>query len=409
MVKPEYGGNVNFEIKSQFMRELKEDTFSENKNDDAHEHVERVLDIVSLFNILGVSHDAVMLRVFAITLTRAAKRWVDRLPPGTLEEICNFKQEGDETLYQSWEWYNDLLYKCLTHDINNHQKKLGSTSGIGACKEALNKKKLLLHTRSICYKKMDQDSAYMVAASKVPMLKPGEYKLWRIRMEQYIQMIDYSLWEVIENEVFVANQYKNVIEKEVDVSQVQVSTAATAPTISIDEATLAQALAELKYAKPKAKAKGIVFHEPEESTTITIPKPKSQDNGKAKMIEEHVKLKKKDQIMLDEEVALELQAELQAEFDKEQRFASEKAQKEEEETNIALIESWDDVQAKINADYQLAQRLQAEEQEELTDAKKATLFMQLLEKKRKFFFKKESRRKEELLQESKPPYSSGLG
>ncbi|GKD39526.1 ribonuclease H-like domain-containing protein, partial [Tanacetum coccineum] len=42
---------------------------------------------------------------------------------------------------------------------------------------------------------------HMVAASKVPMLKPGEYELWRMRMEQYIQMIDYSLWEVIENEL----------------------------------------------------------------------------------------------------------------------------------------------------------------------------------------------------------------
>ncbi|GJZ22963.1 retrovirus-related pol polyprotein from transposon TNT 1-94 [Tanacetum coccineum] len=46
---------------------------------------------------------------------------------------------------------------------------------------------------------MDQDSAHMVAASKVPMLKPGEYEIWRIRIEQYIQMIDYALWEVIEN------------------------------------------------------------------------------------------------------------------------------------------------------------------------------------------------------------------
>ncbi|GKD12112.1 hypothetical protein Tco_1196519 [Tanacetum coccineum] len=46
---------------------------------------------------------------------------------------------------------------------------------------------------------MDQDSVHMVAALKVPMLKPGEYELWRMRMEQYIQMIDYSLWEVIEN------------------------------------------------------------------------------------------------------------------------------------------------------------------------------------------------------------------
>ncbi|GJW16718.1 hypothetical protein Tco_0024154 [Tanacetum coccineum] len=46
---------------------------------------------------------------------------------------------------------------------------------------------------------MDQDSIHMVAASKVPMLKPSKYELWRMKMEQYIQMVDYSLWEVIEN------------------------------------------------------------------------------------------------------------------------------------------------------------------------------------------------------------------
>ncbi|GKC10555.1 hypothetical protein Tco_1007337 [Tanacetum coccineum] len=39
----------------------------------------------------------------------------------------------------------------------------------------------------------------MVAASKVPMLKPSEYEIWRMRIEQYIQMIDYALWEVIKN------------------------------------------------------------------------------------------------------------------------------------------------------------------------------------------------------------------
>ncbi|GJZ15864.1 reverse transcriptase domain-containing protein [Tanacetum coccineum] len=124
VVKPKIRGNVNFEIKSQFMRELREDAFFGNKNDDAHEHVERVLDIVSLFNIPGVSHEAVMLRVFPVTLTGSAKRWVDRLPrrivdswdlhkkafiqrycppsrtAKQLEEIRNFKQEGDETLYQ---------------------------------------------------------------------------------------------------------------------------------------------------------------------------------------------------------------------------------------------------------------------------------------------------------------------
>nr|GEY27200.1 hypothetical protein [Tanacetum cinerariifolium] len=46
---------------------------------------------------------------------------------------------------------------------------------------------------------MDQDSTHIVAASKVPMLKPGEYEISRMRIKQYIQMIDYALWEVIEN------------------------------------------------------------------------------------------------------------------------------------------------------------------------------------------------------------------
>nr|GEW48390.1 putative ribonuclease H-like domain-containing protein [Tanacetum cinerariifolium] len=44
-----------------------------------------------------------------------------------------------------------------------------------------------------------QDSAHMLAASKVLMLKPNEFEIWRMRIEQYIQMMDYVLWEVIEN------------------------------------------------------------------------------------------------------------------------------------------------------------------------------------------------------------------
>nr|GEW38939.1 hypothetical protein [Tanacetum cinerariifolium] len=104
-------------------------------------------------------------------------------------------------------------------------------------------------------------------------------------------------------EVFVAQQDENVVEKEADAAQIQVTTAATTLTISIDEVTLAQALEELKHTQPEAKAKKIVIHGADESTTTTtaaIPKTKSQDKCKAKMIEEPVKLKMKYQIQLDE-------------------------------------------------------------------------------------------------------------
>ncbi|GJU74764.1 ribonuclease H-like domain-containing protein [Tanacetum coccineum] len=190
-------------------------------------------------------------------------------------------------------------------------------------------------------------------------------------------------------EVFVAGQNENVVEEAVDAAQV--STAATTVTITTEEITLAQALEALKTSKPKVK--GIVFQEPSTTTTITtISSQQSQDKGKGIMIEEPVKpMKKKVQIMFDEEVALNLQAA----FDEEERLAREKGEKEKG-ANIALIEEWDDIQAKINVDYQLAESLQAQEQEELSDAKKATLFQQLLEKRRKHFGgrkRKESRRR----------------
>ncbi|GKB77939.1 ribonuclease H-like domain-containing protein [Tanacetum coccineum] len=66
--------------------------------------------------------------------------------------------------------------------------EVGSTSGIRAC-----------CFEKLCYEDTDQDSVHMVAALKVPMLKPGKYELCRMRMEYYIHMVDYSLWEVIEN------------------------------------------------------------------------------------------------------------------------------------------------------------------------------------------------------------------
>ncbi|GJY87309.1 hypothetical protein Tco_0501937 [Tanacetum coccineum] len=50
----------------------------------------------------------------------------------------------------------------------------------------------------------------------------------------------------------------------------------------------------------------------------------------------------------------------------------------------AVTIRWDDIQAKIDDDHQLAERLQAQEQEELSDAENATLFQQLLERRKHF-------------------------
>nr|GEU39307.1 hypothetical protein [Tanacetum cinerariifolium] len=74
--KPEIEGNVDFEIKDQFLREPRYNTLSGNENEDTYKHVGRILEIGSLFNNLGVSEDAIMLQVFPLTLTGRAKRWL---------------------------------------------------------------------------------------------------------------------------------------------------------------------------------------------------------------------------------------------------------------------------------------------------------------------------------------------
>ncbi|GJR80912.1 hypothetical protein Tco_0151697 [Tanacetum coccineum] len=86
-----------------------------------------------------------------------------------------------------------------------------------------------------------------------------------------------------------------------------------------DELTLAQTLIEIKTAKPKPVTTA--------ATTVKIY-----------------------QVALDEEMARNLEARLQAKLIEEERLARQK----EEEANIVLIESWDNTQAMMEADFELA-------------------------------------------------------
>ncbi|GKB85100.1 hypothetical protein Tco_0957372 [Tanacetum coccineum] len=92
--------------------------------------------------------------------------------------------------------------------------------------------------------------------------------------------------------------------------------------------------------------------EQSESTTRIRPQQLPlKDKGKAIMEEPEKPTKRKDQIRHDEEVAQRLQAQMQAELEEEDRLAREK----EKEANIV---SWDNMQAMIDVDYQMAQQMQ---------------------------------------------------
>ncbi|GJV37649.1 ribonuclease H-like domain-containing protein [Tanacetum coccineum] len=53
---------------------------------------------------------------------------------------------------------------------------------------------------------MDLKSTQNNALAKLPLLKQGDYDTWRLRIESYIQLQDYALWEIIED----GNSFKPV-------------------------------------------------------------------------------------------------------------------------------------------------------------------------------------------------------
>ncbi|GJU87578.1 hypothetical protein Tco_1295124 [Tanacetum coccineum] len=107
-----------------------------------------------------------------------------------------------------------------------------------------------------------------------------------------------------------------------------------APT-TIKEITLARTLIQIKAAKPKVvttadttttttrpKDKGVVVQEPNEFRVPQEAQPSiSKDKGKGIIIEPEVPLKRKDQIALDEQIARDIQAKLDAKLIEEQKLA----------------------------------------------------------------------------------------
>ncbi|GJY97276.1 zinc finger, CCHC-type containing protein [Tanacetum coccineum] len=113
------------ETMEQYMSKTRGDygTFSGSEHEDANEHIKKVLEIVDLFHIPKITQDQIMLQAFPVALTGATSRWLKNQPSGSIitwevlktkfsnkyyppartakkiEEINNFQQEPDESLF----------------------------------------------------------------------------------------------------------------------------------------------------------------------------------------------------------------------------------------------------------------------------------------------------------------------
>ncbi|GKE28072.1 hypothetical protein Tco_1443456, partial [Tanacetum coccineum] len=178
---------------------------------------------------------------------------------------------------------------------------------------------------------------------------------WRSDNEEMFDINDLHGDEVNVDMPIGENQEQSTKEREVITS---VEDSATPTTI--EEITLAQTLIQIKAAKPKVVTTA--------ATTTTTTRPKARGIVVQKPKEEKL------------------------------------VRKQEEEANLALIKSWDNTQAMMEADFGLAQRLQTEEQGEITIKERSRLFVELMNKRKKHFAMLKAEEKIKSKKETKESY-----
>ncbi|GJT15289.1 hypothetical protein Tco_0873995 [Tanacetum coccineum] len=173
---------------------------------------------------------------------------------------------------------------------------------------------------------------------------PGLKRLWKVgrsaqvvsSKDEEVTLVDEAQGRIDDNLMFDTGVFD---EQEVEVEK---------RSKQLNLRLLQLLLSTTTTAVTRPKARGVVVQEPSKFTTTTSQPsqlPQAKEKGKAKMIEPEEPLKKKDQILVDEEIAQRLQEELKAELEEKERLARQK----EEEDNLI---SWDNTQAMLEADYE---------------------------------------------------------
>nr|GEZ73434.1 reverse transcriptase domain-containing protein [Tanacetum cinerariifolium] len=109
--------------------------------DDANKHLDKFLHVTQSIKVNGVTDEALRLYLFPHSLIHHATAWFDRLPRNSINtfeqmakmflgkyfppsmvtklknEITNFRQRPDESLFEAWEHYKLSIDRCPNHNM----------------------------------------------------------------------------------------------------------------------------------------------------------------------------------------------------------------------------------------------------------------------------------------------------
>ncbi|KAF7834642.1 uncharacterized protein G2W53_009501 [Senna tora] len=132
----------NFEIEPTTIQLLQANgQFGGSPVEDPNNHILNFLEICDTFKHNGISDDAIRLRLFPFSLRDKAKLWLQSLPEGSIttweglaqqfltkyfppgktakmrNDITSFVLLDNESLYEAWERFKELLRKCPHHGL----------------------------------------------------------------------------------------------------------------------------------------------------------------------------------------------------------------------------------------------------------------------------------------------------
>nr|GEV59199.1 reverse transcriptase domain-containing protein [Tanacetum cinerariifolium] len=133
---------TNFRLKNDMIQQVQNSCqFHGPPGDDANKHLDIFLHVTQSIKVNGVTDDALRLYLFPHSLTHHATAWFDRLPRNSINtfeqmakmflekyfppsmvtklrnEITNFCQRPDESLFEAWERYKLSIDRCPNHNM----------------------------------------------------------------------------------------------------------------------------------------------------------------------------------------------------------------------------------------------------------------------------------------------------